>query len=214
MLKCKCFINLFFSSKSEKEREGEREKHRSVVLKKIIGKRAVNICADHYRVRFRDPYRIEGHAPIHHPAARSTIRARANRTKKRDCVPRNAKRCNEAAARGRPLYRWQLRRHALCIFALRAAACSVPYNTTRSSHWKRDGVVTNPERTEIASPLPRQYLTALNNKCTCSSPTHADALASLETRGYRVLLLSRTRFYMPKRNVSMKVSLEIKLKDY
>lgn len=46
------------------------------------------------------------------------------------------------------LYRWQLRRHALCIFAVRAAVRAL---ATRSSHWKRDGVVTNPERTEIAS---------------------------------------------------------------
>lgn len=147
-------------------------------------------------VRFRDPYRIRGHASIHHPAARSIIRARANRTKKRDCVPRNAKRCNEAA-RGRPLYRWQLRRHALCIFALRAAVHNARPYTTRSSHWKRDGVVTNPERTEIASPLPRQYLTAMHNKCTCSSSS-TRGRASLEMREYAILYrngISRWKFH-------------------
>lgn len=156
----------------------KKKRTRSVFRRKIVGKRAVNILriiprSLSNRRTCLDP--LSGGRQEHNSCAR------ANRTKKRDCVSRRGVTKPPADAR---LYRWQLRRHALCIFALRAAV-QRSY-TTRSSHWKRDGVVTNPERTEIASPLPRQYLTAVHNKCTCSSYARGRilALVSLEMRGF------------------------------
>lgn len=101
--------------------------------------------------------------------------------------------------------RWQLRRHALCIFALRAAVHNARSYTTRSSHWKRDGVVTNPERTEIASPLPRQYLTGrciINALARRTTRGRVLALARLEMREYAILY-----FAPSKRSISMRVSL-------